>query len=107
LQNHGNGIKITDMEHKYSHHHMVHAHNTGLVIGTIVGSCVITFVIAAVVAGSNPKVIMHPLSFASDITFKSTQSNNAKELGVVGAKSNGYFITIEPATGVAAQSLAN
>jgi len=93
------------MEHKYNHHHMVHSHNTGLAIGTIIGSCVITFVIAVVVASNNPKVIMHPLSFSSDITFKSTQPLNAKELGVVAAKSSSYFITAQPTTGLAAQSV--
>lgn len=68
------------MEQVYSHHHMAQAHHSGLVIGTLVGSCVVTLFAAVAIVTASPRLVLHPLSFTSEISVQ-PNTIQSSELG--------------------------
>ncbi len=83
MLNHGIGSKISYMEQAYSHHHVQQAHHTGIVIGTIIGSCAVTFLAALALISTSPKAVLHPFNLTSQITIKD-DTKNGTQLGATG-----------------------
>jgi hypothetical protein len=60
---------------EYTHNdHLSHAHNTGLVIGTLVGACAVSVFMALAVVVASPHLLLHPLDFTSELSVRSKQS---------------------------------
>jgi hypothetical protein len=65
-----------------AHHHVVQAHQSGLIIGTIVGSTATMCLVALVIAVSSPSSILHPLSLRSNLSAKAQSlSDNSDATG--------------------------
>lgn len=83
----GIGSRIDTMEQAYSHHHIQQAHHSGIVIGTIVGSCAVTLLAALALITASPRVILHPLSLSSKLSVKEDASHTTK-LGAAGQQAS-------------------
>lgn len=98
------------MDQPYSHHHLKHAHHTGIILGAVVGSCTVTLVAAVAFVAASPKVLFHPLGIASSVasSAEDTKTQSAA-LGVVGELSDQQAGRLlggsSPSTGRAGQSL--
>jgi len=92
------------MEQTYSHHHVAQAHHAGLVIGAIGGSLAITVVIAITSVALNPNLLLHPLSFTSEISAKPTTSQTTDDMGLTATTANSNIRDSRPAYGTSAQT---
>lgn len=92
------------MENTYSHDHLVHAHHTGIIIGSIVGSCAITLIAAISLVASSPKIALEPLNIRSGVAIRSEAGN--VQSGV--AAYEAAFVTSQAhdAPGAAGQTIA-
>lgn len=62
-----------------TNHHLLHAHHSGLIIGTAIGALSVSVIAALIVVIVRPDMITHPTSFTSVISTQSqsvTQQSN-------------------------------
>ena len=78
---------MSAMENAYTHHHMRQVHNSGLVIGTIIGSSVVTLLAAIAIVISTPRLLLNPLNLTSELTVNQ-EDPQAPQLGPAAQKAN-------------------
>lgn len=106
LLNHGIGSKMSEMEQAYSHQHMLHAHHTGLVIGTLVGSCAVTVFAALAIVAARPSQLLHPLSLSSQITVQQPNNTQAAKPGTAATQADAVLPGTHGSAGVAGRSFS-
>ncbi len=92
------------MEQVYSHHHMAQVHHHGLIIGTLVGSCVVTLFVAVAVVIASPQILLHPLSLTTAISVQPETSPT--ELGSAATTANNHLLSTQGFYGSAAQTVS-
>jgi len=103
LLNRGIGSKMSDMEQVYSHQHVAQAHHSGLIIGTLAGSLVVTVFVAIAAVAVSPRLLLHPLSLTSEISVQ-PQTNQNAELGPAASLANSRLLAPQSSYGSAAQT---
>lgn len=92
-----------------AHLHAKHRHHEGIVIGTIIGSCVVTTFAAIVMAIANPSVILHPNRLTSELSTKNVASTSGTP-GTASQQAQSAFMgshTPRGAAASAAESFSN
>jgi hypothetical protein len=105
LLNHGIGSKMSDMEQVYSHHHMVHVHHNGIIIGTIIGSCAVTLLAAIALVSARPGLALHPLNFTSQIGVQ-TEDTQSPQPGLAASSLTTALPQNQGSAGATSQALS-
>lgn len=98
---------MADMNIAEAHAHATNRHHEGLVLGTILGSCVVTTFAAVVMAITNPSVILHPSKFTSELSVNSSSSQQAATAGVAADSAQSVFDNGRQLQGLASQATIN
>lgn len=66
------------MQQHYTHHHITHAHHTGIVIGTVVGSCAVTLLLALASVVGSRSLVTGSLDLSTNLLGNSQTTTDAQ-----------------------------
>jgi hypothetical protein len=86
----------------YTHHHIRHAHHTGIVLGVVIGSSAVVLFAAITITIARPRLLLHPLSVSNELNLQPSTSQTP-QVGPA-ASSTSTIFQHQPTEGAAARA---